>query len=126
MTTEEEYPIGTEIEMMYDNYLEIPKGTIGKVIGYNKRVGDTWLIIDWGGPALVNSTYGWDPSKKFAPNRFRIVKSEAVKSEAVKNIERTGNFCSCGSKNVIENTADGKPFLYCRDCKKERQSEVRV
>lgn len=30
-------------------------------------------------------------------------------------------YCKCTGSNVVKSYADGKEFLYCRDCKKERK-----
>jgi hypothetical protein len=95
------FPIGLEVELA-GPMPGMEEGERGRIAGYvGKYVRVQWYAEHKG------YSFGWDPSV------LKLVgKGPAAPDPA---------YCSCGSSNVVRNVADGKPFLYCRGCGKERK-----
>jgi len=108
MSVEEDFPIGCEVELIVSADGLPPTGTKGIVI---KRSCLGILQIGWYlGGCTITSQGEW-----FSSDRFRRVSAD------VSAVVPDPAFCSCESPNVISNSVLGKPFLYCRNCGKERK-----
>lgn len=83
---------------------------------YKKEIVNGSMVLVHFDSGLFDKGFGYSPFVALPVGVLELINSGEPKTQRE---ERSDNYCSCSSPQIVSNIADGKKFFYCRSCKKE-------